>query len=306
MDTLLKNLTIKNNFMFAAVMSDEENCKGFLERVLPIKIDHVEISTEKSIVYHPEYKGVRLDVYAKDENNTRYNVEMQVLKQPALGRRSRYYQSHMDMDILVKGCNYAELPDSYVIFLCDFDPFGAGKYRYTFQITCREAENIFLKDGRCIVFLNTRGENSKDVPKELVSFLKFVHADLKESQKDFQDDYEFVHADLKESQKDFQDDYVRQVQKSVTHIRESREMEERFMLLELLLEDERREGQKQGEEEGQLKMAKEMREMTLSRLGRLPNSLLETLHQQQDIERLKAWMQTALTAQSLDEFISKM
>ncbi len=180
MDTLLKNLTIKNNFMFAAVMSDEENCKGFLERVLPIKVDHVEI----------------------------------------------------------------------------------------------------LKDGRCIVFLNTRGENSKDVPKELVSFLKFVHADLKESQKDFQDDY------------------VRQVQKSVTHIRESREMEERFMLLELLLEDERR--------EGQLKMAKEMLEMTLSRLGRLPNSLLETLHQQQDIERLKAWMQTALTAQSLDEFISKM
>ena len=70
------------------------------------------------------------------------------------------------------------------------------------------------------------------------------------------------------------------------------------MLLELLLEDERR--------EGQLKMAKEMLEMTLSRLGRLPNSFLETLHQQQDIERLKAWMQTALTAQSLDEFISKM
>ena len=25
MNTLLKNLTIKNNFMFAAVMSDEEN-----------------------------------------------------------------------------------------------------------------------------------------------------------------------------------------------------------------------------------------------------------------------------------------
>ena len=288
MNTPLKDLTIKNNFMFAAVMSDEENCKGFLERVLPIKIEHVEISTEKNIIYHPEYKGVRLDVYAKDEKNTRYNIEMQVLKQPDLGRRSRYYQSQMDMELLAKGGEYIELPDSYVIFLCDFDPFGAGKYRYTFQITCREAENIFLKDGRCIVFLNTRGENSKDVPKELVSFLKFVHADLKESQKDFQDDY------------------VRQVQKSVTHIRESREMEERFMLLELLLEDERREGQKQGEEEGQLKMAKEMLEMTLSRLGRLPNSLLETLHQQQDIERLKAWMQTALTAQSLDEFISKM
>ena len=280
MNTLLKNLTIKNNFMFAAVMSDEENCKGFLERALSIKIAHVEISTEKSIVYHPEYKGVRLDVYAKDGNNTRYNVEMQVLKQPALGRRSRYYQSQMDMELLAKGCEYEELPDSYVIFLCDFDPFGERKYRYTFRTACEETKKVSLKDGRCIMFLNTCGEDEEDVPKELVSFLRFVHADLKESQKDFQDDY------------------VRQVQKSVTHIRESREMEERFMLLELLLEDERR--------EGQLKMAKEMLEMTLSRLGRLPNSLLETLHQQQDIERLKAWMQTALTAQSLDEFISKM
>ena len=62
----LKNLTIKDNFMFAAVMLDEDNCKEFLERALQIQIDHVEVSTEKNIVYHPEYKGVRLDVYAKD------------------------------------------------------------------------------------------------------------------------------------------------------------------------------------------------------------------------------------------------
>ena len=292
MNTLLKNLTIKNNFMFAAVMSDEENCKGFLERALPIKVDHVEISTEKSIVYHPEYKGVRLDVYAKDGNNTRYNVEMQVLKQPALGRRSRYYQSHMDMDLLVKGCEYAELPDSYVIFLCDFDPFGEGKYRYTFRTACEETEEVSLKDGRCIVFLNTRGKNVEDVPKELVSFLRFVHADLKESQKDFEDDY------------------VRQVQKSVTHIRDSREMEERFMLLELLMEDERREGRKEGREEGrksgQLDEAIRMLQMALSRYGQLPDTLLKTLHQQQDIEIVRGWMEAALEAQSLDDFISKM
>ncbi len=292
MNTLLKNLTIKNNFMFAAVMSDEENCKGFLERALPIKVDHVEISTEKSIVYHPEYKGVRLDVYAKDENNTRYNVEMQVLKQPALGRRSRYYQSHMDMDLLVKGCEYAELPDSYVIFLCDFDPFGEGKYRYTFRTACEETEEVSLKDGRCIVFLNTRGKNVEDVPKELVSFLRFVHADLKESQRDFEDDY------------------VRQVQKSVTHIRDSREMEERFMLLELLMEDERREGRKEGREEGrksgQLDEAIRMLQMALSRYGQLPDTLLKTLHQQQDIEIVRGWMEAALEAQSLDDFISKM
>ena len=288
MNTLLKNLTIKNNFMFAAVMSDEENCKGFLERALSMKVDHVEISTEKNIVYHPEYKGLRLDVYAKDENNTRYNIEMQVLKQPALGRRSRYYQSQMDMELLLKGCEYAELPDSYVIFLCDFDPFGKGKYRYAFWTACEETEKASLKDGRCIMFLNTRGENAEEVPKELVSFLKFVHADLKESQKDFQDDY------------------VRQVQKSVTHIRESREMEERFMLLELLLKDERREGREEGRKTGQLEEAQGMLQMALNRFGELPENLLKTLHQQQDIEVIRNWMQIALKSQSLDDFISKM
>ena len=68
----LKELTIKDNFMFGAVMMDENNCKGLLERVLEIPIDRVEVSQEKSIVYHPEYKGVRLDVYAKDECQSHY------------------------------------------------------------------------------------------------------------------------------------------------------------------------------------------------------------------------------------------
>ena len=113
----LKEHTIKDNFMFGAVMMDEDNCKGLLERVLEIPIDRVDVSKEKSIVYHPEYKGVRLDVYAKDEKQTRYNVEMQVERKPALGKRSRYYQSQMDMEMLLTGEDYTELPNIYVIFI---------------------------------------------------------------------------------------------------------------------------------------------------------------------------------------------
>ncbi len=44
----LKELTIKDNFMFGAVMMDEENCKGLLERVLEIPIERVEVSRQKS------------------------------------------------------------------------------------------------------------------------------------------------------------------------------------------------------------------------------------------------------------------
>lgn len=205
----LKNLTIKDNFMFAAVMLDEDNCKEFLERALQIPIDHVKVSAEKNIVYHPEYKGVRLDVYAKDEKNTRYNVEMQVSTQNSLGLRSRYYQSQMDMEMLLSGSEYAELPNSYVIFICDFDPFNEQKYKYTFQMECKETANAELHDKRNIIFLSTKGRNDEEVSEELIRFLKFVKADLKESQNDFQDTY------------------VRKLQKFIKHIKQNREMEEK-------------------------------------------------------------------------------
>ena len=141
----LKELTIKDNFMFGAVMMDEENCKGLLERVLEIPIERVEVSREKSIVYHPEYKGVRLDVYAKDEHQSHYNVEMHVERKAALGKRSRYYQSQMDMELLLSGEDYSELPNTYVILICDFDPFGEEKYRYVFEMQCKESKHTNVK-----------------------------------------------------------------------------------------------------------------------------------------------------------------
>lgn len=220
----LSDLTIKNDFMFGAVMINPENCKEFLERALEIEIDRVDVSREKSMAYHPDYKGIRLDVYAKDENNTCYNVEMQMTKKPALGRRSRYYQSQMDMDILLSGREYAELPDSYVIFICDFDPFGERKYRYTFQMQCKESNQTPLEDGRRIVFLSTCGENEDEISKELLAFLKFVKADLKES----------------------------------------REMEERFMTLEEMLKDERKEGLKEGTVKAQKRIVSKMLSKGLS------------------------------------------
>lgn len=152
----LKELTIKDNFMFGAVMMDEDNCKGLLERVLEIQIDRVDVSKEKSIVYHPEYKGVRLDVYAKDEKQTRYNVEMQVERKPALGKRSRYYQSQMDMEMLLTGEDYTELPNTYVIFICDFDPFGDGLYRYSTGMVCEETGKS-VSDGVKTIYLNAHG-----------------------------------------------------------------------------------------------------------------------------------------------------
>ena len=39
----LAELTIKNNFLFSAVMLDPENCRGLLEIILGIPIDRVVV-----------------------------------------------------------------------------------------------------------------------------------------------------------------------------------------------------------------------------------------------------------------------
>ena len=49
----LKELTIRDNFMFGAVMSDANNCRRLLELILDFPIERGEVSKERSIVYSP-------------------------------------------------------------------------------------------------------------------------------------------------------------------------------------------------------------------------------------------------------------
>lgn len=227
----LQELTISSAFMFGAVMIDPELCKDFLERALEISIARVEVSKEKSIVYNPEYKGVRLDIFAADEENTRYNVEMQALSVEAITKRARYYHAQIDMETLLSGIYYDELPDTYVIFVCDFDPFGMKKYRYTQKKICVEKPGFEIDDGAHTLFLSTKGENETEVPKELVNFLKYVSAPLEQSEADFDDDY------------------VRKLQKAVKEIKRSREMGARYMSFEEHMRDQWKAGRAEARRE---------------------------------------------------------
>ena len=284
----LRELTIKDDFMFGAVMSDPEHCRELLEMILSISIDRIEVSKEKSMVYHPEYKGVRLDVYARDEENTCYNVEMQASRRPVLGKRSRYYQSQMDMEMLQSGRDYEELPKSFVVFICDFDPFGKELYRYTFKMKCEEDVNVELEDARQIIFLSTQGKNREEVPKELVTFL------------------EYVKADLEESQKDFHNSYVRRLQDSVQRVKANREMEERFMLLEEKLKEERAEGEKIGWKLGQTQGARDMLLKMLEILGEIPEPIREKITSVSEQETLMDWAKIAVQSASMEEFVKKI
>lgn len=71
-------IEITNDFMFGTVMSEPENCKEFLQRILGMEIAELTIAEpQKSIKQGLYSKGIRLDVYVKDMEGNAYDIEMQ-------------------------------------------------------------------------------------------------------------------------------------------------------------------------------------------------------------------------------------
>ena len=176
----LKELNLEDDFLFAKVMSNKEICKEFLEKLLEIEIERVELpENQEAIDLSLESKGIRLDIYVKDGNNTVYNVEMQRGKHKNLPKRLRYYQGNIDLDLISKGEEYNNLAKSYIIFICTFDLFNRGRHRYTFETVCKEDNSLKLEDEANKIVLNTKSV-MKDLSDELIDFLNYVeHSDDK-------------------------------------------------------------------------------------------------------------------------------
>lgn len=266
-----QDLTIRDNFIFTAVMMLGDNCKRFLEMLLGIEIKRIVISYEKTLIYNPKYKGIRMDVYANDENNTRYDIEMQVANKE-LGKRTRYYHSQMDMDILASGHEYKKLPATYVIFICNFDPFGKEKYCYTFENRCLQDFSLSMGDESRSIFLSTEGKNYENIPKELKAFL------------------DFVKSDTPENDTEVDDAYVKVLQKSIRSVKESKEMERSFMTLEEL------------QEWAQIELSREYVMDLLGEFGKVPKTLEERITSEEELEVLKTMHKAAAKSNSFEEF----
>ena len=289
----LNELTILNNFMFSAVMMENpDNCRELLEYVLGLEIDRVEVVAEKCMVYHPEYKGVRLDVYVKEQTedgmaDRHFDVEMQVTNRKIF-KRSRYYHSQMDMEILGTGLSYEELPDTYVVFICDFDPVGLKKYKYTRYCTFKEDNTCEYEDGTHTVFLNTKGTNDAEVPESLVKLLKYIGATVEDSDKDYDDPL------------------VSRLQESVKRIKSDREMGARYMLLEEMMKDEYNAGKKEGIIKGKREEKLELINDFLAQHGEIPKTISDKLADISDEAILRNLVKKAVTVSDIKEFEAEL
>ncbi len=227
---MYENLTIKDDFIFGKVMENKENCVEMIERLTGNKLsDNISINNQKAVKIAVDGKGVRYDVYVEDDARVMYDAEMQQGKNKSnLPKRSRFYQGLMDLGYLETGDEYVELADSYVIFICTFDPFDEGLCCYEFENHCDGYEgigDIHLGDGRKILIYNTKG-TVVNVSSEVHRFLSYIENG------------------------EMSDEYTKKLQNSVAMARHNRKWRVEYMKTFVHDIDVRREGIEIGKELG--------------------------------------------------------
>jgi hypothetical protein len=147
-------MSLIDDIFFRAVMRDNPRAAEAIVRValdMPdVEIESVE--TQSDIVFNDRKKGVRLDLKAKRPDGTLFDIEVQKGIEGDLAKRGRYYLSSMTVDALGQGQEYSELPDAYVLFICDRDPFKRGRPVYSFSM--RREDGHALGDGGHVAFFN--------------------------------------------------------------------------------------------------------------------------------------------------------
>ncbi len=98
-------------------------------------------------------RSVRLDILATDSQGRKINVEIQRADRGAGRRRARYNSSMMDANLLEKGEDFDQLPETYVVFITERDVIGQGKPLYQVERCILGSGEIF-GDGSHILYVN--------------------------------------------------------------------------------------------------------------------------------------------------------
>ena len=239
-ETKFEDLTISNDFMFKEVMKSNKGlCKRLVGSIMQQDLeDIVYIDTEKTLQPYYDSRGIRLDVILADKDHTRYNLEMQAKNvigdtgEALLPKRTRYYQSVIDMDMLKKGQDFDELDPLVLIFICTFDLYKEGRYVYTFKSRCLENLELELANDVTVKLVNAKGKQGQ-VNDLLKNFLQYVMTN------------EPV------------DDFTEDVERQVWAVKNDKKAREEYMVLQAKIREHEIVAYEAGEAQGEAKKSRE-------------------------------------------------
>ena len=176
----LEEYCLLDDVFFSACFRHNEAAVNLMLRILlerpDFKVEKFELQHEiQSLFSH----SIRMDVIASDAKGTKFNVEIQNAKSEASPKRVRYYQGIIDIDSLPKGANYKNLPETYIIFVLENDPYGAGLPLYHIDSSIRELGLKYEPEAH-IIFANAAYKEDKRQSNEMSEIAKLM-SDMRET-----------------------------------------------------------------------------------------------------------------------------
>ena len=153
--------------LFAGKVFEDVGACQELCRIL-LKDEDIVLKSVKTqyVIRNLENHSVELDILAKEISGNLFNVELQMYKEPAPFKRTRYYLSSIDMSILEKGRPYYELPDVTMIYITQEDFIGGKRGHYGKKISS------FPDNGQYENYFNLEYPTDDEKINELLEYLK--------------------------------------------------------------------------------------------------------------------------------------
>ena len=166
----IKNFRLlDDDFMTTCFKENTEAVELVLRIVLEkpdIKVEDVKTQYDLKNI---RGRSVRLDIYAVDSENKKYNIEIQRADSGAGARRARYNSSLIDGNILPKGISPDNISDTFIIFITENDVIGGNKPIYHIDRYIREL-NEYFNDGTHIIYVNADYKDDSDLGKLMHDF----------------------------------------------------------------------------------------------------------------------------------------
>ena len=188
----LEELNLLDDFLFNTMMTYPEMGEKFTRKILKLLFNkefrNLKVIAQKSYGgLNTDLRGARLDVYVESDDSAEidasedasiYDLEPDKNDKAkyiaAFPQRIRFYHAIIDSRSLKSGEDFGKLKRVYVIFICNYDPFGYDRVKYTIRNMCVEESEMPYDDGAQTTVLYTKGTKGDDISEELRQFLNYM------------------------------------------------------------------------------------------------------------------------------------
>ena len=150
----IQNMRLLDDLLMQTAL---DGCVPAVELILRIILDQPDLTvtelTVQKILPHMASRELWLDVKAVDAQGKHYNIEVQRSDSGALPKRPRYHSALMDVQVLKKGMDTEDLPETYVIFITENDCLEGGLPLYHIDRVVLETGKLF-GDQAHIIYAN--------------------------------------------------------------------------------------------------------------------------------------------------------